>query len=155
MRFPMSVALISALLLGRGLVYAQGTLADYRRGQELARTAPRLVVDVPGPPPWIGDSDHFWYSRSVKGGTEFLLVAAGAATKKPAFDHEKLAAVISAVSGNKYTALTLPFAPPPAGRGAAAGSGAATGAPTTSPLTFIDGERSIRFGSGVRCGRAR
>ena len=97
---------------GRGLVRAQGTLADYRRGQELARTAPRLVVDVPGSANWIGETDHFWYSCSVKGGTEFLLVDAGAATKKPAFDHEKLAAAISSASGNKYTALTLPFAPP-------------------------------------------
>ena len=148
MRFPMSAALVGVLLLGRGSVRAQGTLADYQRGQELARTAPRLVVDVPGAANWIGETDHFWYSRSVKGGTEFVLVDAGAATKKPAFDHEKLAAAISSASGNKYTALTLPFAPPPAGRGGAAGRGATTGAPTTSPLTFIDGERSIRFGSG-------
>ena len=95
MRFPMSVALLSVLLLGRGVVRAQGTLADYRRGQELARTAPRLVVDVPGAANWIGETDHFWYSRSVKGGTEFLLVDASAATKKPAFDHQKLAAAIS------------------------------------------------------------
>src|SRR6516164_5633757 len=111
MRFPMSVALLSMLLLGRDPVRAQGTLADYQRGQELTRTAPRLVTGIPGAANWIGDTDHFWYSRSVKGGTEFLLVDAGAATKKPAFDHEKLAAAISSASGNKYTALTLPFAP--------------------------------------------
>ena len=148
MRFPMSAALIGALLIGRGLVHAQGTLADYRRGQELAGTAARLVAGVPGAANWIGETDRFWYSRSVKGGTEFLLVDAAAATKKPAFDHQKLAAAISSASGNKYTALTLPFAPPPAGRGGAPGRGAATGAPTTSPLTFIDGERSIRYGIG-------
>ena len=82
MRFPMSVALVGVLLLGRGVVCAQGTLADYQRGQELARTAPRLVVDVPGAANWIGETDHFWYSRSVKGGTEFLLVDASGGDQK-------------------------------------------------------------------------
>ena len=75
-----------------------------------------------------------------------MLVDAGAATKKAAFDHEKLAAAISSATGKTYTALTLPFAPPTGGRGGAAGRGAA--AATSSPLTFIDGERGIRFGSG-------
>src|SRR6185436_7257154 len=67
---------------------------------------------------------------------------------KPAFDHEKLAAALSTAMGGKYTALTLPFAPPAGGRGGAAGRGAATGTPTTSPLAFVDNERKIRFGSG-------
>jgi len=141
-----SLAVLGALLLGHGLVRAQGTLTDYRRGQALAGRSQGLVVDVPGAANWIGETDHFWYTRPVKGGTEFVLVDAAAATRKPAFDHEKLAAAISSASGNKYTALTLPFAPPAGGRGGAGGRGA--GAPTTSPLTFIDGERGIRFGSG-------
>src|ERR1017187_9893128 len=55
---------------------------------------------------------------------------------------------ISSASGKPYTALTLPFAPRTGGRGGAGGRGAGAGAPTTSPLTFIDGGRSIRFGSG-------
>jgi dienelactone hydrolase len=144
----LSVAVVGTLLLGNGQLRAQGTLADYQRGQALARKSQALVTEVPGPANWIGETDHFWYTKSVKGGTEFVLVDAGAATRKPAFDHEKLAAAISATSGKSYTALTLPFAPPTGGRGGGAGRGAAGGAPTTSPLTFIDGERSIRFGSG-------
>ena len=77
------------------------------------------MINVPGPANWIGETDHFWYARTVKGGTEFVLVDAGAATKKPAFDHEKLAAAISAATGKTYTALTLPFVPPTGGRGGA------------------------------------
>ena len=99
------------------------------------------------PANWIGETDHFWYARSVKGGTEFVLVDAGAATKKPAFDHEKLAAAISSASGKTYTALTLPFAPLP-GDAAARRAAARRRLPATSPLTFMDEERSIRFGSG-------
>src|ERR1017187_8958713 len=123
MRFPMSwksLAAMGALLLGHGPLRAQGTLADYQRGQA-------LVVDVPGAANWIGATDHFWYTRSVKGGTEFVLVDAGGATKKAAFDHEKLAAAISAASGKPYTALNLPFAPQTGGRGGAGGRGAVAG----------------------------
>jgi dienelactone hydrolase len=137
------IALVGVLLLGLGSLQAQGTLADYQRGQALARTSQELVIDVPGAANWIGETDHFWYSRSVKGGTEFVLVDAGAATRKPAFDHEKLAAALSSATGKSYTALSLPFVPRTLGR-----AGTATGTTSTSPLTFIDGERSIRFGSG-------
>jgi hypothetical protein len=141
MRYPIlwSVAALSSLL------YAQGTLADYQRGQALAEKSRRLVVNVPGQATWIGESDHFWYARTVKGGTDFVLVDAAAGTKKAAFDHEKLAAAISSASGKAYTALALPFVPPTGGRG---GAGRGAAAATSSPLTFIDGERSIRFGSG-------
>ena len=98
MRFPirrnrhcrtLAMAVVGAMLLGRQVVRAQGTLADYERGAALAARSPGLVLGVPGAANWIGETDHFWYTRSVKGGTEFVLVDAGAATKKLAFDHEK------------------------------------------------------------------
>ena len=114
MRFPIrwvSIMVFGALLPGHEPLRAQGRLADYQRAQALAEQSRGLVVDSPGPANWIGETTHFWYTRSVKGGAEFVLVDAGTATKKPAFDHEKLAAAISAVSGKPYTALTLPFAP--------------------------------------------
>src|SRR5437868_15437162 len=66
---------------------AQGTLTDYQRGQGLQTKARGLVVNLPATPTWIGDSGHLWYSKSVKGGTEFVLVDAASGTKKPAFDH--------------------------------------------------------------------
>ena len=66
------------LTLLAGVAAAQGTLEDYKRGQGLQAKAQGLVVNVPGAPNWIGESNHFWYSRSVKGGTEFLLVDAAA-----------------------------------------------------------------------------
>ena len=136
------MTLFCALLAVPGL-WAQGTLADYQRGHDLQATAKGLVVDAPGLPTWIGDSGKFWYARSVKGGEEYMMVDAASATKRPAFDHEKLASAINSVSGKHYTALTLPFAAG-GGRGGGRGPGAV---PQTSPLHFVDTE-AIEFGVG-------
>ena len=148
-KYRVSLHAVSAailILISLPAAFAQGKLADYERGQELRAKARGLVVNMPGTAVWIGESDHFWYSRAVKGGTEFVLVDAVAGSKKLAFDHAKLATAINAASGGKYTALTLPFAAAQGGRGAAAGRGA--GAATTSGLTFLDNETAIQFGTG-------
>jgi dipeptidyl aminopeptidase/acylaminoacyl peptidase len=130
------------VVLAPCLVQAQGTLADYQRAQGLREKLQGLAINIPGPVTWIGDSNQFWYRKSVKGGNEFVLVDAEALTRKPAFDHERLAAALDAASGEKYTALTLPFgepAVPGAGRGGAFGGGGA------GALTFSDQERAISF----------
>ncbi len=88
----------------------------------------------PGAITWIGDSNRFWYPRTVKGGTEYLLVDAALGERKFAFDHDRLARAISAATGQRFTGLTLPFMGRPS--------------PTTSPLQFYDGERQIQFGIG-------
>jgi dipeptidyl aminopeptidase/acylaminoacyl peptidase len=140
----MKLGVFAAAALAAGSALAQGTLADYQRGQALQNKAKGLVVNTPGAAAWIGASDHFWYPRTVKGGTEFVLVDAASGTKKPAFDHDRLAAALSAETGNKYTGLTLPFAPPQGGRGG--GGGGRGPAPGTVGLTFIDSESAIQFG---------
>ena len=61
-----------------------------------------------GPVTWI-DGSHFWYRKSVKGGNQFVLVDAEAQSRKPAFDHQKLADALSSVSGSPSAPLTLPF----------------------------------------------
>jgi dipeptidyl aminopeptidase/acylaminoacyl peptidase len=132
--------------LAAALAHAQGTLADYQRAQRLQTDTRGMVVNVPGAPNWIGNSNHFWYSKSVKGGTEFVLVDAATAAKKPAFDHDRLAAAISTASGGHYTGLTLPFAPALGGRGGGGGGRGAFG-PVPGALTFHDGERTIEFGA--------
>jgi dienelactone hydrolase len=122
-------------------IRGQGTLGDYERAQGLEAKTRGLVVNAPGTITWIADSDRFWYPRSVKGGTEFILVDAASREKKPAFDHDKLAAAISSATGEKYTGLKLPFAPQQ-------GTRPAPGAPLRSaPLTFLDHGRAIQFGA--------
>ncbi len=141
-------AFAAAMLFG-GVALAQGTLADYARAQGLQAKARGLVVNQPGAVNWIGESGHFWYAKTVKGGAEFVLVDATTASRKPAFDHDKLAAAINAASGGHYTGVTLPFVPAAGGRGGAGGRGAVpAGAPQTAPLTFQNNDQTIEFGSG-------
>ena len=108
-------------------------MADYERAEGLRAKARGLVVNLPGGITWIGDSNHLWYPRSVKGGTEFVLVDAEQQTKKPAFDQERMAAAISAITGHKYTALELPFAPQERSR-----TGYRPPPFSTAPLKFVD-----------------
>jgi len=149
----LSALFLAVAILGLNLslttaAQAQGTQADYQRAQDLGNRFRGLVVNVPGTANWITGTNHFWYSKSVKGGTEFVLVDAEAATKKPAFDHDKLAAAINAASGGKYTALALPFAPPAGGRGGGGGGAAGFGGGgAAGALTFVDQEHAIEFGA--------
>jgi dipeptidyl aminopeptidase/acylaminoacyl peptidase len=98
----------TALLIPRWVV-AQGTLADYRRAASVERRLGGLAVGVADAPTWIGATGRFWYRRSVAGGHEFVVVDAATQQKQPAFDHERLAAALSAATGERYTAKTLPF----------------------------------------------
>src|SRR5215831_7806431 len=111
------------LALGPCLAIAQVTSADYRRAQSLSDKLQGLAVNIPGPVSWIGETHRFWYRKSVAGGNEFVLVDANTLARKPAFDHARLAASLSAASGEKLKAVTLPF----------------------SEVTFADMEQAIQF----------
>jgi hypothetical protein len=80
---------------------------------------------VPEPAAWVEKTPRFWYRRSVKGGSEFVLVEAATAERRPAFDHEKLAAALTtALTPEKpYTGITLPF----------------------TTFSFVDAERAIEI----------
>ena len=61
-------------------------------------------------PHWLGDNTCFWYRNDLSGETrEFILVNAGQGTRRAAFDHKKLAAVLSKAAGVEYQAEQLPF----------------------------------------------
>ncbi len=116
---------------------AQGTAADYRRAMGLREAYQPLAVHVPEPATWIDKSNRFWYRRSVKGGTEFITVDAATEQKTPVFDHDRLAAALSALvkPEKPYTGVTLPF----------------------STFTFGDDQKAIEFSIGAgrwRCALA-
>jgi dipeptidyl aminopeptidase/acylaminoacyl peptidase len=96
-------------LMAHAYLHAQGTKADYQRAAELDQKFQGLTVNVPGPVAWIGDSPRCWYRKSVTGGHQFVMVDAERLTKKPAFDHQAIAAALSNATGKNYTAITLPF----------------------------------------------
>jgi dipeptidyl aminopeptidase/acylaminoacyl peptidase len=119
------VMVVGALAIQLG---AQGTdlKADYDWAFALRDLVQDKVVDVAEAPVWIEKTTRFWYRKSVKGGNAFVLVDASTTSKGPAFDHEKLAASVSAAANGKYTAVTLPF----------------------TTFTFVDEVQAIEFAIG-------
>jgi dipeptidyl aminopeptidase/acylaminoacyl peptidase len=103
--------------------YAQTTLADYERASGLREKLQGLAINITDRTNWIGTTSRFWYRKSVKDGYQFGLVDAETLEKKPAFDHEKVAASLSTAAGKKYTAPKLPF----------------------NSITFVDNEKAIEF----------
>ncbi len=88
----------------------QGSPADYARSAQLNARFEGLAVDVPDRAAWIGQTDDFWYRRTVRGGGyQFMLVDARTLEKRPAFDHTRLAAAIDLTTGEHHTGTTLPF----------------------------------------------
>ena len=88
---------------------AQGTLDDYKRAEGLRKSTEGLVVNMVDFTTWTEGTDQFVYRKSTKDGHEFVLVDAATLAKKPAFDHERLAAALSKATGQSYTAQKLPF----------------------------------------------
>ncbi len=102
---------------------AQGRMADYERADGLRARFTEAAVDVPERAVWIEKTPRFWYRKSVAGGNAFVLVDAEKLARGPAFDHEKLAAALTAASGKPVTAVKLPF----------------------SRLTFVNEEKALEF----------
>ncbi|MBS1948400.1 MAG: DPP IV N-terminal domain-containing protein [Bacteroidetes bacterium] len=59
-------------------------------------------------PNWIS-GDKFWYRILNAQGSEFVLADPVKGTRNPAFNHQKLASIISAATGVNYDAYHLPF----------------------------------------------
>jgi dipeptidyl aminopeptidase/acylaminoacyl peptidase len=87
---------------------AQLSVADYQRAENLRQRLEGLVVGAAEAPTWL-DSAHFWYRKSVRGGNEFVLVHAPSLSKRPPFDHARLATALSDATARRYTPITLPF----------------------------------------------
>lgn len=90
-------------------ILGQGKLEDYERAAALRERFESQAINVPDRAVWIGKTPRFWYRKTVKGGHEFILVDVEKGTKTPAFDHEKLAVALNKETGEKFTAITLPF----------------------------------------------
>jgi dipeptidyl aminopeptidase/acylaminoacyl peptidase len=91
------------------VVFAQGTPADFTRAEGLRARYEGAAIDIAGAPTVIGRTHRFWYRKSVRGGDQFVVVDADTQQKQPAFDHEKIARSLSAVTGKSYASLKLPF----------------------------------------------
>ncbi len=101
----------------------QGTPEDYARSGGVGELVDGKVVGDVDAVAWSPGTSRFWYRRSVAGGHEFVLVDASTREKRPAFDHARLASVLSGALDTTFTAVTLPF----------------------NEIDLVDGERALRF----------
>src|SRR5215510_658420 len=124
LRIPSRIAVLVTLVTLLPIVgHAQGTLADYERAQNLRKQYEGAVTNLAGRATWIERTNRFWYRRSNRGENEFMQFDVDTMTKTRLFDHERLAASLSAVSGETYKPLDLPF----------------------STFTFVNNGSSIQF----------
>ncbi|MGQ9470578.1 MAG: DPP IV N-terminal domain-containing protein [Candidatus Aminicenantales bacterium] len=104
-------------------LFAQGKLEDYERAAALRQKFQGLAINIADRANWIDKTPRFWYRKTVKGGHEFVIVDAEKLSKKPAFDHQKLAEALNKETGEKFTAITLPL----------------------TMINFVDNEKAIEF----------
>lgn len=105
-----SVLLSTLILLRTPNVGAQGTLEDYRRAAAINQRFSGLTTGLVQGESWIGGTNQAVYRVSVPGGARYVRVDAEQFSKQPAFDHAAVARSLSAVTGQTYGEVTLPFA---------------------------------------------
>ena len=69
----------------------------------------KMVFDTSVTPRWLETGDRFWYSFQTRDGRKFYLVDPVRKGKAPLFDHAKMAAALTSITGIPYDAQHLPF----------------------------------------------
>src|SRR5690349_7518809 len=107
LRVLLAVAMVAAFAAP---ARSQVTRDDYARAERmLLWNAAALVRNASVQPHWIDGSDRFWYRRETADGGEFVVVDPARGTRRPAFDHARLAAALSRAADSAWTAEQLPF----------------------------------------------
>lgn len=97
------------ILLSSG-INAEVTREDYVRAESfMPQNVMKMLYRMDVTPNWIEKSDRFWYKINTPEGNEFILVDPTRKIRKPAFNHDRLAASLSEASGKAYVAYKLPF----------------------------------------------
>jgi hypothetical protein len=107
-------ALALALFITTAPAFAQQpqralTTDDYARAEQfLGQSTRPLVFGASVRPNWL-ESGRFWYRNTIPEGAEFVLVDQERRTRARAFDHERLAAALSALTDTTHDPFQLPF----------------------------------------------
>lgn len=103
--------IVSLVMIHEARAGEDDILARYERARELEyHGTDWFVKNARIQSTWIGETDTFWYQRSVKEGKEFRLVDADVARNKPAFDHKRLAKTLGKAADKPVDAANLPIA---------------------------------------------
>ena len=82
---------------------------DYARAESFLRQGTADLVFGTDIRPNFLDDGRFWYLNSIPEGAEFIVVDPNRRTRERAFNHERLARILSDVSGETVEPLHLPF----------------------------------------------
>lgn len=82
---------------------------NYRQADRLGAQANRLIDRLSLTPTWVDDQTLWYMIRDRKEGKRFILVTCEPATKKPVFDHERLAKALGETLKRDVRAGELPF----------------------------------------------
>ena len=94
-RVILGVVVFGSLATGSAS-FAQGTRSDYERALGLREATADTVFRDRVTPHWFADNTRFWYRNDLADDTrEFILVDAAVGTRRPAFDHARLAVALS------------------------------------------------------------
>jgi dipeptidyl-peptidase 4 len=84
--------------------------ARYAKAESLLPHNLKKLIQSPRVTPhWIRDTETFWYRNRADDGSEFVLVDAEAGTRRPAFDHARLAEALNGVVDDTVDPTDLPF----------------------------------------------
>ncbi|HWB11669.1 MAG TPA: prolyl oligopeptidase family serine peptidase [Pirellulales bacterium] len=112
-RIRQRLPLVATLIVGLAAssrAQAQGSKADYERAADLTRKGANTVFRDRVQPHWVAGGTRFWYRVSTaRDRHEFVWVDAEAATRSPAFDHERLAVALSGILKQELRAEALPL----------------------------------------------
>lgn len=90
--------------------YAGDLLARYAKAEDMLRYRTRSLVTAPEVrPTWLPGTETFWYRNRTATGHEFVLVDAEARTRRPAFDHARVARALGTVLDSTPDPADLPF----------------------------------------------
>ncbi len=104
--------LLLMLILGLPTIYAQNTPvsnADYRTAELFSpKKIKKMVFSTSVRPQWLRTGDKFWYKYETSEGTFYYLVDLNKQTKKPLFDNDKMAAMLTLITKDPYDGQHLP-----------------------------------------------
>lgn len=104
-----AIPLLATLMIAPS-VHAQGTRADYERAEKLGERTRGAVYRTKVDASWLPGGARFWYRNDLgEDRREFVLVDALAATRRPAFDHARLAGALAKALGQPVDAERLPL----------------------------------------------
>ena len=109
-RIAIQLVLLSVSFFSAREVTGQGTRSDYDRAFNLRKVTANKVYKQRVIANWFSDNKQFWYRNDLaEEAREYILVNAETGTRRRAFDHERLAAMLAKALGEEIQAGRLPI----------------------------------------------